>query len=272
MGCSPSTSVLRGAPRRFCRKLGRPRAAPDHQRRSGLRRCRRDAVGEPGWYLDRPGFAWGGIGVAAVWYGATVAVARRVVRARHPTHAADQLGRAPRRDSSISPLTSARDALEAAAVAGRRVRGERPPGRSRRAAARERDCRGRRHGGPGGRPRDGPSAAGATTPTMPSGSATSAVRPSAPRRTGRGRARPPGLGATGRVGLVRSFTHDDEAPLRRGGPTGWRSPTCRSRPDQRAAAGRRWRPTRMTRAWVPGAHRHGNDCRCADLAARRDVR
>ena len=33
------------------------------------------AVGEPGWYLDRPGFAWGGIGVAAVWFGGTAAVA-----------------------------------------------------------------------------------------------------------------------------------------------------------------------------------------------------
>jgi alkylation response protein AidB-like acyl-CoA dehydrogenase len=27
------------------------------------------AVGAPGWYLERPGFAWGGIGVAACWYG-----------------------------------------------------------------------------------------------------------------------------------------------------------------------------------------------------------
>ena len=26
-------------------------------------------VGETGWYLRRPGFAWGGIGVAACWYG-----------------------------------------------------------------------------------------------------------------------------------------------------------------------------------------------------------
>ncbi|MCF6379237.1 acyl-CoA/acyl-ACP dehydrogenase [Nocardioides KLBMP 9356] len=39
------------------------------------------AVGEPGWYLERPGFAWGGIGVAAVWYGGAVGVARRMVRA-----------------------------------------------------------------------------------------------------------------------------------------------------------------------------------------------
>lgn len=36
-------------------------------------------VGDPGWYLDRPGFAWGGIGVAAVWFGAVVAVARRLL-------------------------------------------------------------------------------------------------------------------------------------------------------------------------------------------------
>lgn len=35
-------------------------------------------VGGPGWYLDRPGFAWGGIGVAAVWYGGAVGVARRL--------------------------------------------------------------------------------------------------------------------------------------------------------------------------------------------------
>jgi ribosomal protein S28E/S33 len=33
------------------------------------------AVGEPGWYLRRAGFAHGGIGVAACWYGGAVAVA-----------------------------------------------------------------------------------------------------------------------------------------------------------------------------------------------------
>lgn len=33
------------------------------------------AVGGPGWYLTRPGFAWGGIGVAAVWFGAAAALA-----------------------------------------------------------------------------------------------------------------------------------------------------------------------------------------------------
>ena len=35
-----------------------------------------EPVGEPGWYLSRPGFAWGGIGVAACWYGGAVGVAR----------------------------------------------------------------------------------------------------------------------------------------------------------------------------------------------------
>jgi alkylation response protein AidB-like acyl-CoA dehydrogenase len=49
------------------------------------------AVGEDGWYLTRPGFAWGGIGVAAIWYGGAVGVARRLVAQagrRHP----DQIG------------------------------------------------------------------------------------------------------------------------------------------------------------------------------------
>jgi hypothetical protein len=33
-------------------------------------------VGDPGWYLIRPGFAWGGIGVAACWWGGAVGLAR----------------------------------------------------------------------------------------------------------------------------------------------------------------------------------------------------
>ncbi|TFC94806.1 MULTISPECIES: acyl-CoA dehydrogenase family protein [Cryobacterium] len=35
-------------------------------------------VGSDGWYLRRPGFAWGGIGVAACWWGGAVGLARRV--------------------------------------------------------------------------------------------------------------------------------------------------------------------------------------------------
>ena len=34
------------------------------------------AVGSPGWYLERPGFATGGIGVAACWFGGAVGLAR----------------------------------------------------------------------------------------------------------------------------------------------------------------------------------------------------
>jgi alkylation response protein AidB-like acyl-CoA dehydrogenase len=30
----------------------------------------------PSWYLTRPGFAWGGVGVSAVWFGAAVGLAR----------------------------------------------------------------------------------------------------------------------------------------------------------------------------------------------------
>lgn len=33
-------------------------------------------IGEDDWYLTRPGFAWGGMGVAACWYGGVVGVAR----------------------------------------------------------------------------------------------------------------------------------------------------------------------------------------------------
>ena len=35
-------------------------------------------VGAPGWYLSRPGFEWGGMGVAACWFGGAVGVARAV--------------------------------------------------------------------------------------------------------------------------------------------------------------------------------------------------
>lgn len=36
------------------------------------------AVGEPGWYLNRPGFGWGAIGVAAAWYGIALAFGARL--------------------------------------------------------------------------------------------------------------------------------------------------------------------------------------------------
>jgi hypothetical protein len=37
-------------------------------------------VGAAGWYLERPGFAWGGIGVAACWFGGAVGLARALLR------------------------------------------------------------------------------------------------------------------------------------------------------------------------------------------------
>jgi alkylation response protein AidB-like acyl-CoA dehydrogenase len=49
------------------------------------------AVGAPGWYIERPGFAWGGIGVAAVWFGGAAAVAAALwdaARSRHPDQVA----------------------------------------------------------------------------------------------------------------------------------------------------------------------------------------
>ena len=48
-------------------------------------------VGPPGWYLDRPGFAWGGIGVAAVWFGGAAALAGALwaaARTRRPDQVA----------------------------------------------------------------------------------------------------------------------------------------------------------------------------------------
>lgn len=39
------------------------------------------AIGDPRWYLERAGFSWGGIGVAAVWFGGAAAVAGALWRA-----------------------------------------------------------------------------------------------------------------------------------------------------------------------------------------------
>jgi hypothetical protein len=40
-----------------------------------------EPVGEPGWYLSRPGFAWGGMGVAACWHGGALGLRAAVLRA-----------------------------------------------------------------------------------------------------------------------------------------------------------------------------------------------
>lgn len=41
-------------------------------------RARATLVADGAWYLDRPGFWWGAIGVAACWFGGAVGVARRL--------------------------------------------------------------------------------------------------------------------------------------------------------------------------------------------------
>jgi hypothetical protein len=40
-----------------------------------------EPVGEAGWYLSRPGFAWGGMGVAACWHGGALGLRAAVLRA-----------------------------------------------------------------------------------------------------------------------------------------------------------------------------------------------
>lgn len=49
-----------------------------------------EPVGDEEWYLRRDGFAWGGIGVAAVWFGASVAIGRALVE-RQREREADQI-------------------------------------------------------------------------------------------------------------------------------------------------------------------------------------
>lgn len=72
-------------------------------------------VGEDGWYLSRPGFAWGGMGVAAVWWGSAAPLVRAVVERARSTRA-DQVAEmfAGMADAA---LWSARTVLAEAAVA-----------------------------------------------------------------------------------------------------------------------------------------------------------
>jgi alkylation response protein AidB-like acyl-CoA dehydrogenase len=72
------------------------------------------AIGEPGWYLERPGFAWGGAGVAAVWFGAAVSLARRL-HAAAAQRTPDQVARVHLGAIDVA-LGSARDVLVAAAA------------------------------------------------------------------------------------------------------------------------------------------------------------
>lgn len=77
-------------------------------------------VGAPGWYLERPGFAWGGVGVAAVWLGAARALQNRLVaaaRRREPDQIAlMHLGEA---DATLWSAGTALQSVAALADSGR---------------------------------------------------------------------------------------------------------------------------------------------------------
>ncbi len=71
-------------------------------------------VGGENWYLERDGFAWGGIGVAAVWYGGAVAVARRLFQASRQ-RTPDQIAQALIGAADLSLQAAARMLAGAAA-------------------------------------------------------------------------------------------------------------------------------------------------------------
>lgn len=77
-------------------------------------------VGPPGWYLDRPGFAWGGMGVAAVWWGGAAGLLRTMQAAaehRPPDQVARMLlGQA---DAALHAAASALEQAARAVDAGR---------------------------------------------------------------------------------------------------------------------------------------------------------
>ncbi|WP_324651687.1 acyl-CoA dehydrogenase [Georgenia sp. H159] len=80
-------------------------------------------IGEPGWYLSRPGFAWGGLGVAACWLGGAVGLARRMRQAateRPPDQIAlSLLGQADTHlTAAAAVLTDAATAVDAGLVQG----------------------------------------------------------------------------------------------------------------------------------------------------------
>lgn len=89
-------------------------------------------VGGTDWYLHRPGFAWGGIGVAACWFGGAVGLFR-TLRTAATSRTPDQLalawlGEADRLLATgadvLAAAAAAVDAGAAAAVQAHRVRGQ----------------------------------------------------------------------------------------------------------------------------------------------------
>ncbi len=81
-------------------------------------------IGPEGWYLERPGFAWGGIGVAAMWWGGAAGIVRTMLHAalqREP----DQVGRMLLGDAdaalhtAAAVLNGAAHAVDAGALQGK---------------------------------------------------------------------------------------------------------------------------------------------------------
>jgi alkylation response protein AidB-like acyl-CoA dehydrogenase len=80
--------------------------------------ARAQEVGAPGWYLSRPGFGWGGIGVAACWLGGARGVAATLARAaarREDPHLLAHLGAV---DTALSAGRRALDEASALIDAG----------------------------------------------------------------------------------------------------------------------------------------------------------
>jgi hypothetical protein len=75
--------------------------------------CRDAVVGAPGWYTSRPGFAVGGAGVAAVWWGGAVGLLHRVAAHLPPVPDAHQLAHL----GELHALLEAADALLARTAA-----------------------------------------------------------------------------------------------------------------------------------------------------------
>ena len=79
-------------------------------------------VGQPGWYLSRPGFHWGGIAVAACWIGGALGLARDLRGALTPQSREFQLAHLGAVDATISTallvLADAADRIDGGAAEG----------------------------------------------------------------------------------------------------------------------------------------------------------
>ena len=73
----------------------------------GARLAPGDAVGPPGFYLDRPGFTAGGAGVAAVWLGGAAGVVAAVVAGLQARRRQDGHGPTPHQLAHVGAMTVA---------------------------------------------------------------------------------------------------------------------------------------------------------------------